>query len=272
MSSAGETKPAKPPVPDTAELLAEIRSLRALLRVQSHKTLLMHRALAAHGILGPTEMDSPTAEAAAEVLHRTGSSDAILAFGSKGQGIFSPRPEMAGTLETLDVDCLFYRDFLQAWWCRGLLGLSHDIPSTAEYLRRRVAALGYRRITTTGISMCAYAAILFGVLIGAGRIVAFGPQTRVGRSSFDRFDGTDPQAVKFDFRSKYADLAQILDEVPYEGRIEIHFSRHSGFDEAHAKHLARFPQVSLHPVDSEEHNAAAVLKEQGRLAGLFRFD
>lgn len=266
---AGE--PVDPPSPEVVALQRELRALRAQMKVQAHKMLLMHRALAAGGVLGPAELDSPTAEAAAEVLHRIGSPHAVLSFGSKGQGIYSPRPEMAGTLLELGVDVLFYRDFQQAWWCQGLMGLSRDVASTAEYLRGRMRQFGYRRVMTTGASMGGYGAILFGVMIGAERIVAFGPQTRVNLAAFERYEGTDARAVRFDFRGRDADLARVLEEIPYDGRIEIHFSTGSGTDALQARHLERFPQVSLHPHDSEDHNTAAVLKAEGRLGGLFRF-
>ena len=268
---AGEPDPVDPPHPEVLALQRELRALRAQLKVQAHKMLLMHRALAASGLLGPAVLDSPTAEAAAEVLHRVGSPHAILAFGSKGQGILSPRPEMAGTLTELGVDVLFYRDFQQAWWCQGLMGLSRDVVSTAEYLRGRVQEFGYRRVMTTGASMGGYAAILFGVMIGAERILAFGPQTRINAAAFESFEGTDARAVRFDFRGRDADLARVLEEIPFQGRIEIHYSTGSAGDAAHARYLSRFSQVSLHPHESEDHNTAAVLKAEGRLGGLFRF-
>ena len=257
---------------DINDLVKEIKELRALLRVQSHKTLLIHRALATSGILGPAEFGSPTAEAAAEVRYRAGSSNVIIGFGSKGQGIFSSEPEMSGTLTKVGTDCLFYRDFQQAWWSRGLMGLTADIPSTAEYLRRRVADLGYKRAVTTGVSMGGYAAILFGVLIGAERIIAFGPQTRIDRNVFTRFAGTDAKEVKYNFKSQYADLARLFEETPFSGRVDIYYSTRSGFDEKHAKYLEHVPQVSLHALDSDDHNSAAILKEQGLLTGLYRFD
>lgn len=257
---------------EVQDLAREVRHLRALLRVQAHKTLLMHRALVAGGVLGPAALDSPTAEAAPVVQHQVGSQNLVMAFGSKGQGIFSRRPELSGTLVNSGADCLFFRDFLQAWWFHGLLGISQDVPSTVAYLRGRIEGGGYRRVVTTGTSMGAYAAILFGVLLGVERIVAFAPQTQVNQREFDYFGGTDAKEMNFNFRSHYTDLAKVLGETPYTGRIDIYFGERSGYDEKHARHLEGFDCVRLHSLDSDDHNPAALLKQQGRLDALFRFD
>lgn len=255
----------------TQALAKELKSIRALLRVESHKNMVLHRALVATGMFDQVDITSPLSEASPESWHRIGSPNLVIAFGSKGQGVFSKRPELAGTLTKLPCDSLYYRDFLQAWWAQGLVGLSNDIPSTAEYIRSVIARGGYQRVIMTGSSMGAYAAILFGAMIGVERVVAFAPQTHLQRRVFDQFDGTDARTVRFDFKSRFADLALVLEDYPYKGQIEIFFGS-AAHDELHAKRLARFDGVRLHRLDTDDHNVAAELKTLGQLDGWLSFD
>lgn len=96
------------------------------------------------------------------------------------------RFELKRTLDRIfpEWDKYFLVDLESAWYQRGLSGLTHDIPSTASLLAQYLE--GYQYIAMVGISAGGYAAILFGSLLGADKVVAFQPQTIISCRKYGR--------------------------------------------------------------------------------------
>lgn len=63
------------------------------------------------------------------------------------------------------------------WYLGGIATLGTDIPTTGEKLRE--VCERYRRVICVGNSMGGYAALVFGAIIDADRVIAFSPQTRI---------------------------------------------------------------------------------------------
>lgn len=101
----------------------------------------------------------------------------IVSFGGvalKMQGI--PPFEFLNHLsKNFDYDMLFFVDPKTKWYHLGIDGISNDIPSTAEYIGKRIS--GYKKVIFLGISAGGYAAILFGSLLNVNHVIAYTPQT-----------------------------------------------------------------------------------------------
>ena len=69
------------------------------------------------------------------------------------------------------------------YYQRGIPGVTRSIEETASWLLDVAARCGAARIRTMGISMGAYAALLFGHLVGAEAIYACAPRLTLGRPS-----------------------------------------------------------------------------------------
>jgi hypothetical protein len=85
--------------------------------------------------------------------------------------------------DLLDCDHMLLRDTYCSNYHRGVEGVSTDVESTFAFLQED--ARSYKRVTCLGISAGGYAAILFGSLLKAARVVAFVPQTILRRSDKD---------------------------------------------------------------------------------------
>ena len=75
----------------------------------------------------------------------------------------------------LKLNRILIRDCASSWYHRGVPGLGTHIDAVAATLRGMICAIRPSRVMTIGQSMGGYAAILFGMLAEADRIIAFGP-------------------------------------------------------------------------------------------------
>lgn len=157
----------------------------------------------------------------------------------------------------------FIKDHLQAWYQRGLLGLSHDVPSTVEALAR-ITAGDSPDLRTFGTSAGGFAAILFGVLLKARKVVAFSPQTIIDPSTVEAFKSQDTRAADALSGAGYLDLLPI---VAQNRDTEIHIYYGSGHigDMKSATRLQGLPNVTLHPHPHDSHNIGGWMKQHGLL-------
>jgi hypothetical protein len=108
------------------------------------------------------------------ILARPQLSDmAIVAFSSRGARHFNYH----NILDSIPASKLLVRDPSDCWYNAGIPGVGDTVDQIAERLREELEAMGAKRVFTVGSSMGAYAAILFGCLVGAERAMAFAPQT-----------------------------------------------------------------------------------------------
>lgn len=100
-----------------------------------------------------------------------------LFFGGILASIGMPPFEFYNSSKIIDQHKIFVRDFSQSWYQNGLPSVSHDIRSTARYLKAQIEVINPEKIYFVGNSMGGYAAILFSNLIDLGEVIAFAPQT-----------------------------------------------------------------------------------------------
>lgn len=156
------------------------------------------------------------------------------------------------------INRLFIRDHFGLWYHAGLKGRTYGIADTAAYLRGFCDARGFSRITVVGMSSGAYAALLFGTLIGADTIQSFSPRTRLYPDAEDHAE-RDRHGVlgslqeldqRADGEEEYRDLKDFFDVVPIEAdSCTIHYDPENALDRFHAERLADVPGLTLtqHP-------------------------
>jgi len=161
---------------------------------------------------------------------------------------------------------ILVRDIHNSWYHRGVPGLGGHVDEVATSLRGLVRSIRPGRVMTIGQSMGGYAALLFGMLLGAERIVAFGPLSHLDpeeaiRQGDLRFLRIMQELAADPPRSGYYDLAQLGERLDYRGRIDLIFGTNSGvpgddqgnLDAIHALRLARPRDVALHPYPGSDH-------------------
>jgi pimeloyl-ACP methyl ester carboxylesterase len=175
---------------------------------------------------------------------------------------------------------LLVRDSSQLWYLNGIPGMADGIEATAAALARIVAQLKPSHVVTLGQSMGAYAAILYGALLKADKVIAFGPLSCFDRSLWKQMGDTrwQPQleqlmALGTDIRP-YHDLAgwlpSLSDAAP---SIDLLYGAHpglgalpheaTGLDVPHAMRLMGAPTVTCLPALSSGHAIVEHYRAQG---------
>ena len=199
----------------------------------------------------------------------------FVAFGGMAGGLGMPPFEFLRQTESLPVSRLFVRDVSQCWYHNGVPGLGDAIPAVADALRAEHESLRATRVVYTGHSAGGYAALLFGTLVGADAVVAFSPQTFLGRRErlryFDWRFRREVAGLRISNNSgtTYLDLLHIL---KHQGKpsIQIHYSNGNRLDRLHSERLRCFDTVTLSGHEHEGHNVVRVLRDSGDLQAILK--
>ena len=110
--------------------------------------------------------------------------------------------------------CIFVKDILFSWYFCGIPGHGNTIDKVAESLKKIISTFEYSKLITLGYSAGGYAAILFGCLLGAYKVIAFGPQTTLIDSpsllGLDRMNDIKKlYTLNPDMLTKYYDLLNL---------------------------------------------------------------
>jgi len=199
-------------------------------------------------------------------------------FGGLAAGIVMPPFEFYESAKIVRENKIFVRDFGQCWYQSGLPGISHDIDSTAQYLREEIDRIHPKKVIFAGNSMGGYAAILFSALLGRGEAIAFAPQTFI--SPVLRLRHRDirwPRQIANTwlqgvFRKRYWDLRRVLLQAGAGRKVSIFVSREHRLDYVHAKHLESVGGARIFEFDGAGHGIVKLLRDQGKLASIMLGD
>ncbi|MBI2311659.1 MAG: hypothetical protein HYU77_04055 [Betaproteobacteria bacterium] len=195
----------------------------------------------------------------------------LVAFGGIAGALGMPPFEFFNLCREVDTKKIFVRDLRQAWYHQGLPGIADDIGGIAAFLREKIAGAGVDRVVLVGNSMGGYAAIVFGLLLEADEVHAFGPQTFIDRlNRLWHRDARWPEQMRRVHRArggrKYFDLKKLLQaRRGSRCRINVYYSPAHPLDKRHAERLGNFPNVSLHPFAEGGHVVIRHLRDSGAL-------
>jgi len=159
-------------------------------------------------------------------------------------------------LDALPVSRVFVRDSTDRWYNGAVPGLGDTVAEMAETVRAAIGETGATRVVTVGSSMGGYAALLFGGLLRADRVVALSPQTLLDR----RFPLSPPADVTPqvpDLRSVVA-AAVDTDVLVVTGADDL-------VDAFYVGRLAGLPTVRSLAVPDASHTFADELHRRERL-------
>lgn len=180
---------------------------------------------------------------------------------------------------------ILVRDSGNAWYHRRIAWLGGHVDETAQALGDLVRRIAPSQVTTLGQSMGAYAAVMYGLLLEAQQIVAFGPLSFLDLEQARLYHelrwlpvmeslAQDPPL------SGYPDLAALCRARATE-HTQIHLafgtrpdvanagaSESVNLDAMHAQRLAAFGRCSLHPFPHSGHAVVQHLIDTKRINGL----
>ena len=102
-------------------------------------------------------------------------------------------------------------DFYQ----RGIPGISSSIDETVVWLKRIIEFLGARIVRVFGGSAGGYAAALYGSLLGADAVYAFGPLLDIGRPHCRSFQWNVPRVFDYKYKNIVSFLSSVIDKCVF---------------------------------------------------------
>ncbi len=201
----------------------------------------------------------------------------LIAFGGMQGQIGMPPFEFFRATGAIPVKRLFVRDLRQAWYHRGIPGGGSNVSDVADSLDRLMAQHEVDRIVTAGNSSGAYAALLFGTLLGADDVLCFAPQTVLELDILAAMDDHrwDEQltglAATGGLDARWTDLRRVLPRVRRADiRYEVYFDQSYDPDRLHAERLEQLEGVQLRAYDGGAHGIARQMRETGELEQVLR--
>ncbi|MBP0445597.1 hypothetical protein J8J14_12500 [Roseomonas sp. SSH11] len=190
-----------------------------------------------------------------------GAEDLVLIFPglTEAEGRYGYESAVAG----LGASRLHYVNTRPEWASGGIPALVASIPAMLEELRALAAQSGARRIFSYGFSFGAFGALLYGMLLGAERILAVSGQTALG------LPGTRSGRLLGNARldSPLTDLRAVaLAHPPKEAHLL--YGERDAADLLAAIHMVGVPGVQLHFLRAAGHNLPGELHGRGFRQGL----
>lgn len=220
----------------------------------------------------PPEVEDPAfasfvdrPDEAVQVVRRAGARSLLLAFCGRHGSLGMPVNVAHRWFGGLGVHVAYLRDPSGGLYQDGLPALGGDRPATASALRRLADDLGADRIVCYGNSTGGYAALLYGLDLGAAAVLAFNavviaPVERAGRLGGAARTGTP----RHDLGALYAGAAR-------RPLAHLVYGASNADDVASAGAMAGTPGVTFEAVpDCDGHDAHAALIERGRFGPLLR--
>jgi len=220
-------------------------------------------------------LEDPTAPLCSDM--KVDSSTLLLAFGGMKGKLDIPPFEFFGLTGEMPTKRLFVRDLKQAWYHRGVRRHGATIPAVAEHLERIIARQRIERLVVVGTSAGGYAALIFGSLLGADRVLCWGPQTTLdlellGQMEDHRWDDKIARLVSdHHLDEEWIDLRRALPGARIaQTQYELFFDDSYLPDRLHVERLVGVDGVQLRPVAGGEHEVARQMRKTGELEQVLR--
>ncbi len=203
-----------------------------------------------------------------------GSSQIYFIFGGIAAGMGMPPYEFSKASNILSDSRVFIRDLRQAWYHRGLPGVSTNITETKNHLESIINDNDAKSVIMVGNSMGGFAALLFSSMIPKSKAIAFSPQTFVNPRK--RLMHKDRRWGKQIFKlyltgwckEKIWDLKSI---TPVDGwSATVIASKTDKLDLLHAENVREVKGVDIQVFDYGGHNLVKSLRDNGLLEEILR--
>jgi len=204
--------------------------------------------------------DDPNA--AIQLSALPGAPTLIVAFCGVAHRLGPPLPVIHRWLGQLDASILYLRDFRNAGFASGIEPVGADAPETANHILSVARELGTRRVATFGNSLGGYAALRYGPLLQADRVLAFIPAT-TGFSDVPE----DRRAEML--RAGWVDIVPLYATADAP-QARVVFGAQNPTDRAAALRLDGLPTVALEALpDWRSHDVFGALLRADRLGAVF---
>jgi hypothetical protein len=163
---------------------------------------------------------------------------------------------------------------------KGIVGMTDSVQETVDFLRVFIKRMKPARVTFMGMSGGAYAAGLFGYLVGAdpatrvddvhlqSAVTYISPEVRDRLGGGERFGGLFDMLKAFTIERNedltWLDLREVIKANPNSvGVTRLYYAEGDQIDSMHATHLLGLPRVQVvpHPTHSHMMLGSTVMRE-----------
>jgi len=190
----------------------------------------------------------------------------LVSFGGIAGSPGLPPQEFKNVLSDVECDIHFITDKNRAWYYQGINDKVDNHFRLLVHLEQLIR--GYDDITFFGNSMGGFAAILFGSYLRVRKVIAFSPQTFLGKEMRQLHKDTrwteHISRLQAEFSEDQLNLLELMDYIPSNTKYDIHYLIHHRLSAVHAHRLIDFPGVSLYPYEGAG-NLVQTLRDQNLL-------
>jgi tetratricopeptide (TPR) repeat protein len=154
-------------------------------------------------------------------------------------------------LAALGVNAIYLRDFRRSFYLRGIASLGASYDGTVAELRKLCGEIGVQRLICIGAATGGFAAIRYGVDLGAERVLSFSAHTHSPDRDIDKMDrgvALIRRRLAVSVTEPELDLASFLTPPRASTRIELFYPKDAPRDSEQANRLAGIDGVTLQPV------------------------
>lgn len=254
------------------------RKVREFIKIFGPGTELSHQLPAASDLKGDAQSDVfQTLEARApagaqrrrpvivpmpdldmQVAGLAGADTAVLVFTGTIDSVGMPLAIFDHYMAALDVVTVYLKDFTRLSFLSGIRSLSEGYPGTIAVLRKFLTDRGIRRLSTIGNCDGSFAAVRYGVELGAAHIVAVNPTTHFPLPGIEDMRNFKRRRLVENVASPMLDLKTFLADREFSGRIELFFGAEDARGISHASRLVDVADVRLHPLEGHRQHCAMV--------------
>lgn len=179
--------------------------------------------------------------------------------------------EFVKSLKDIEYSKIFVRDPNFSFYHMGIDSETENIMQVSEKLGSQIEEANPSKFVFVGVSAGGFAALLFGHLLGADKVHAFGPQTVLFKEwGVEHNDPTIYQSKIHDFyiapENDWRDLEKVLSNHNGTTTYYVHVGKKCIQDMNHANHIKDCSGVELVLYDCDTHACASQkLRAQGAL-------
>ena len=154
-------------------------------------------------------------------------------------------------VDEFDCNKIFIREESKSWYHSCIDGVSNNIEELITYIETFTSKFKKENITFIGSSMGAYAALLVGIKLNVGKIIAFGPQIFINKNF--------PNNPKDDSYIKYKDLSLLINSTT--SSIDILIGVNELVDLYHIKDIKIRKNINIYKIFGQPHNVMLFLNK-----------
>lgn len=190
----------------------------------------------------------------------------IIVFYGVGSGFWVLAPVLRRYLKPLGCHLVFVRDSRKIGHLGGIEGVGADYQGSVAALRRLIDRLGATKIATMGMSLGGYAALRYGLELGADRVLGLGAYTNVkpgevetnGKDALTRIARTIP--------SMALDLLPLYAAAEPPPRVALWYGAEHNGDRQQAERFGTLRGVELHAVAAlDDHDVLRQMMSSGEI-------